>query len=189
MFSLISRAILFLLGWKIEGQYPHHIPKKILVVYPHTSNWDFPLGILVRTASKAKIQFIGKNSLFRPPYGFIFRGLGGVPVDRTKSNQFVDNMVETYNNRERFTTVIAPEGTRKKVDRLKTGFYYIAVGAKIPMILTQFDFERKVVRYGEPFYPSGDKEKDFEFIFDYFRGIKGKYPQLAFTIPEKNSGD
>lgn len=184
MLAAISQAILWLFGWKIEGSYPHHIPKKILVVMPHTSNWDFPLGILVRSAVRADIQFIGKDSLFKPPHGFIFRWLGGVPVDRSRSNNFVDNMIRTYNNRENFTTVIAPEGTRKKVDRLKTGFYHIAIGAGIPMILTRFDFERKVVSFSEPFYPSGNMEKDFKFIYDHFRGIKGKIPELGFDAPE-----
>lgn len=181
---MISRAILSLFGWKIEGEFRHDIPKKILVVVPHTSNWDFPLGILVRSAVRANIQFIGKDSLFKPPHGFIFRWLGGVPVDRSKSNNFVDNMIRTYNSHEKLTTVIAPEGTRKKVDRLRTGFYHIAVGAGIPMILTQFDFEHKVVRFREPFYPTGDKEADFKVIYDYFRGIKGKHPELGFEVPD-----
>lgn len=184
MTAAISRWILRALDWRIVGAYPHELPKKILVVIPHTSNWDFPLGILVRSAIGADIQFIGKDSLFRAPWGFFFRWLGGVPVNRSQSNQFVSNMVATYNAREKFTTVIAPEGTRKKVDKLRTGFYHIALGAGIPMILVQFDFAHKQVRFREPFYPTGDREADFRVIYDYFRGVRGFHPELGFEPPE-----
>lgn len=185
MFSAISKAILSLFGWKIEGAYPHHIPKKVLAVMPHTSNWDFPLGLLVRSAVGADIQYIGKSSLFKPPHGFLFRWLGGVPVDRSKRNGFVDAMVHLFNTRQKLTIVIAPEGTRKKVDQLRTGFYHIARRAGIPIILTQFDYPSKTVRFGAPFYPSDDMAADFHAIYDYFRGITGKHPELGFTPPDE----
>ena len=125
MFSQISKSILSLLGWKFIGDYPHDIDKKIIIVVPHTSNWDFPLGLLIRSALKAKIHFIGKASLFKPPHGIIFKALGGFPVKRGKNYNQVDQIVNYYNQREKFTLTIAPEGTRKKVDKLKTGFYHI----------------------------------------------------------------
>lgn len=180
MFSKIAGWILKLWGFEVKGRYPHEIPKKILVAVPHTSNWDFPLGILVRTKIKAKINFVGKNSLFRPPFGFIFKALGGIPVDRSKKSNFVDATVKAYNEREKMTIVIAPEGTRKKTDKLKTGFYYIAQYADIPLILVRFDWGKRVVEFSEPYYLVGDKDKDMKFIDDHFRSATGKIPENSY---------
>ncbi|MFQ5446142.1 MAG: lysophospholipid acyltransferase family protein [Saprospiraceae bacterium] len=180
MLSRISAFILWLFGWKIEGEYPHDLPRVVLIVVPHTSNWDFPLGILVRTAIKADIRFVGKNSLFKPPFGWLFRSLGGYPVDRKKSTNFVRSMIDIFEREERFHVVLAPEGTRSKVDKLKTGFYFIAQGGKAAIVMCSFDWARKVVAFREPFYPSGDKDADFKIIDDYFRGVKGKCPELGY---------
>ncbi len=178
----LSKWILGLLGWKIEGRYPpvEEVPKAMVIVIPHTSNWDFPLGLLVRSAIGANIVFVGKSSLFKPPFGFLFRALGGYPVERSRRMNYVQSMVKLFNSKEHFHVVIAPEGTRSKVERLKTGFYYIATGAGIPIIMCRFDFGRKVVEFREPFYPSGDIDKDFEVINDYFRNIKGKNPEQGY---------
>lgn len=152
----------------------------IIAVIPHTSNWDFVLGVLVRSAMKKDIKFLGKSSLFRPPYGWLFRMLGGYPVDRSKNTRLVDGVVDIFNQKERFAVAIAPEGTRKKVDRLRSGFYYIALGAKIPILLTAFDFGKKEVRFLDLFYPTGDREKDFDHIHQAFTGIEGKVPEKSF---------
>lgn len=181
MLSQISKFILSLLGWKITGAYPHHIDKFIIIVAPHTSNWDFPLGLLVRSAIKAKISFIGKSSLFKPPHGFIFRWLGGYPVDRTKNNNLVDSVVNLYNSSKKLTIVITPEGTRKKVEKIKTGFYFIAKGANIPILPVKFDFEHKDVNFGNLFYPTADKDADIEHIVNYYRGVKGKRPDQGIS--------
>lgn len=182
MMSKLSKWILGLFGWKIEGRYPppEEVPKAVLIVIPHTSNWDFPLGLLVRSAIGADIKFVGKSSLFKPPHGWLFRALGGYPVDRSKSTNYVQMMVDIFNREKTFHVVIAPEGTRSKVDRLRTGFYYIAKGAGIPIIMCRFDYERKVVEFREPYYPTGDVEKDFEVINDYFRNVKGKNPEQGY---------
>lgn len=180
MLSLISRLILKIFGWKIKGRYPDEVKKFILAVVPHTSNWDFPLGILVRMAMKKDIKFLGKSSLFKPPLGWLFRALGGYPVDRSKSSKLVDAVVDIFNEKEEFVVTIAPEGTREKVERLKTGFYYIALGANVPILLTTFDYEKKEVRFLELFYPTGDKEKDFEHIHEVFRGYRGRHPEKSF---------
>lgn len=180
MFSQISKTILSLLGWKFIGDYPHEIDKKMIIVVPHTSNWDFPLGLLIRSALKAKIHFIGKASLFKPPHGFIFKALGGFPVKRGKNYNQVDQIVNYYNSRDTFSLSIAPEGTRKKVDKLKTGFYHIALQAKIPVIMMKFDAEHKEVVIKEPFYPTGDKEKDLNVVNTFFRGTKGINPENSF---------
>ncbi len=180
MFGKISAFILRIFGWKIKGRYPVELPKVMLIVMPHTSNWDFPLGILVRSAIRADIKFIAKDSLFRPPFGNIFRWMGGYPVNRSKSSHFVQTMVDIYNREPYFHTVIAPEGTRRKVDKLKTGFYYIAKGGHAALAMCKFDWENKEVVFSEPFYPSDDMEADFERINNYFRGVKGKKPENGY---------
>lgn len=180
--SKLSKWILKLFGWKIEGSYPpaSEVPKAVVIVIPHTSNWDFPLGLLVRSAIGADIKFVGKSSLFKPPFGWLFRALGGYPVDRSKSTNYVQMMVDIFKREKNFHVVIAPEGTRSKVDRLRTGFYYIAKGAGIPIIMCRFDYDRKVVEFRQPYYPTGDFDKDFEVINGYFRNIKGKNPEQGY---------
>lgn len=175
----ISAWILDLLGWKILGVFPANAKKYVIAVAPHTSNWDFPLGLLVRSARRAKVVFIGKHTLFKFPWGFIFRWLGGYPVDRRKSTNFVDSVVKIFNEKDEFSVVISPEGTRKKVEKFKTGFYYIAKNAGIPIILCKFDWERKEVVFSEPLYTTSDVEKDFEKIYAYFKGIKGRNPHFG----------
>ncbi len=180
MFSAISKWILRLWGWKIEGQYPYELNKFVIIVIPHTSGWDFPLGLLVRSALKADIKYIGKASLFRPPFGWLFRALGGYPVDRSKRHNYVDAVVDIFNREEKFALTIAPEGTRQKVNKLKTGFYYIALGAKVPIVMVKFDWGNKIVGIREPFYPTGNFDADMEAIKAYFKGAKGKVPEWSF---------
>jgi len=176
----ISSYILRLLDWSIEGEIPVGLKKYLLAVVPHTSNWDFPLGLLVRAKLGRSVQFIGKHTLFKPPHGFIFRWLGGYPVDRSKSTNYVDSVVNIFNQHETFAICLAPEGTRKKVDKLRTGFYFIAKKADIPIILVRFDYGTKVISFSEPFYTTDDTAADFEYIHDYFRGAVGKIPTNSF---------
>jgi 1-acyl-sn-glycerol-3-phosphate acyltransferase len=182
MIQFICRLILKIWGFKQTGTYPSHIPKKIYAVYPHTSNWDFPLGILLKGAIPMGVKYIAKDSLFKWPYGWLFRKLGGIPVDRSKSTNFVDAMVDLYQRYDRLSFAIAPEGTRKKVDKFKSGFYYIAVKAKIPIILVKFDYKNKEVHFSDPFYPSGNYDEDLKLIIAHFRGTVGKNPEQACTF-------
>lgn len=178
MWPAISSFIYFKLwGWKIEGGIPENLKKYILVVGPHTSNWDFPLGLLVRSIIRVDAKYMGKASLFKPPFGWIFRALGGYPVDRSKNNNYVEAVVDIFDSKEEFAITITPEGTRKRVNELKSGFYYIALGAKVPLIMVIFDYPAKTIRFSEPFYPSGNKEEDFEVIISHFRGVQGKNPE------------
>ena len=181
MLASISRFILRLFGWKIEGWDPNQLDKYVIIVIPHTSNWDFPLGLLVRNAMNAPhLKFIGKHTLFRPPFGAIFRWLGGYPVDRTHRTHFVDSIVDLYKSQDRFVVVLSPEGTRKKVDQLKTGFYYIALGAGVPIVMVKFDWGTKTVSWREPFTPSANWEADRRVIEDYYRGVQGKVPENSY---------
>lgn len=181
---ILSQIILKLWGWKIEGADEiRDIPKKIIAVIPHTSNWDFLLGLLVRHAAEVKTYYLGKDSLFRFPYGVLFRWLGGYPVDRSQHKNQVDAIVSLFEQHERFAVTIAPEGTRKKVDRLKTGFYFIAIKAGIPIILTRFDAGKKLVSFSPPFWPTGNIEDDMKVVEDHFLGVQGINPELGY-IPD-----
>ncbi len=125
------------------------------------------------------IKFIGKKELFEPPFGFIFHKLGGVPVDRASSNNFVDQVVKMFEDNESFAIALSPEGTRKKVDRLRTGFYHIAKKANVPMVLLALDFEHKEFRFSDPIYTTADETADIKRILHFFTGVKGKIPELG----------
>ena len=134
---------------------------------------------MARNSSGEKVNFIGKNSLFKGPFGFIFRSLGGTPVDRSKSSNMVDAIVQIFDNKEEFRLGISPEGTRKKVAKWKTGFYYIAKGAKVPIVMATLDFENKQIKFSEPYDTTDDKEKDFNHFDNFYKGVKGKHSELS----------
>ena len=180
MFRSIARFMFKISGWKVEGRFPSELRKYIIAVAPHTSNWDFPVGVLARSVLHIEnAKFLGKDSLFKPPFGWFFRWLGGYPVDRSSRHDVVQQVVNIFNNHDDFIVAMAPEGTRKKVEKLRTGFYFIAKGANIPIIPVGFDFEKKVIKVGEPFYPTDNLENDLKFLISYYRTIRGKNPELA----------
>jgi 1-acyl-sn-glycerol-3-phosphate acyltransferase len=174
-----AKFILFtILGWRLENNFPQDIKKYVVIAAPHTSWVDFPIAILSRMASGTMINFIGKNSLFKRPFGFFFRALGGTPVDRSKSNNLVDAIVQVFNSKEEFRLGLSPEGTRKKVDKWKTGFYYIAKGANVPIVMATLDFEKKKIKISDAYYPTDNIEQDFKFFHSFFKNVKGKNPEL-----------
>ncbi len=180
MASGFSKFLLRLLGWKIVGGLPSDQPRYIIAVAPHTSNWDFPLGLLVRSALGVDVKYLAKDSLFRWPFGVLFRWLGGYPVVRSRRTNFVQAVVEIFRSKERFAVAIAPEGTRSKVDQLKTGFYYIAHGAGVPIVLCRFDYRSREVIFDRPFHPTGDFAADKTRIDAFFRKGYGKRPELGY---------
>jgi len=167
------RLALKLAGWITVGRLPENEKKFIIIVAPHTSNWDFIMGVIIRGAMGFKANFLGKESLFRKPFGFIFMGLGGIPVDRGTSRNMVDQVVAEINGRSSFILAIAPEGTRGKVKKWRTGFYYIARNANIPIVMCQLDYKHKEARFLDPFYPTGNVNADLEYIHDQFKDVKG----------------
>ncbi len=179
MFRWLSQKILALSGWKIVGRFPYELRKFVLIVMPHTSGWDFPLGVLSRGAIGVKMKYLAKDSLFRPPFGWFFRAMGGYPVDRTRRQGYVDTAVDLFRRHEDFILTIAPEGTRRKVDRIKSGFYFIAKGAGVPIVMVRFDYRRREVAIREPFWPTDERAADFRVIIDYFRDAQGKHPELG----------
>jgi len=166
-----------LMGWKLVNNFPKDLKKYVVIAAPHTSWQDFPIGILARNTSGVKINFIGKASLFKRPFGFFFKGLGGTPVDRSKSNNLVDAIVQLFDEKEQFRLALSPEGTRKKVDKWKTGFYHIAKGAKVPIVMATLDFGKKQVKVSEPYYTTDDKDKDFEHFYSFFDSDMAKVPE------------
>ncbi len=167
-----------ILGWKLVGNFPEDIKKFIAIGAPHTSWKDFPISVLARNSWGMKINFIGKKALFKPPFGFLFKWLGGAPIDRSKSNNKVDAIIQLFKEREEFRLALSPEGTRKKVEKWKTGFYYIAKGANIPIIMFTLDFGKKQVAVSEPFYPTDNMEEDFKVFYDFYKGVQGAKPEL-----------
>ena len=168
-----------LLGWKLVGNFPSDLKKYVVIAAPHTSWLDFPIAILARNSTGEKIDFIGKDSLFKGPFGWVFKALGGTPVDRSKSNNLVDAIVDIFNSKDEFRLGISPEGTRKKVDRWKTGFYYIAKGARVPIVMATLDFENKQIQISEPYDTTDDKEKDFKVFHSFYLGVRGKHAKLS----------
>ncbi|MDX1407720.1 MAG: 1-acyl-sn-glycerol-3-phosphate acyltransferase [Saprospiraceae bacterium] len=175
----LATQIFRLVGWRVENNIPDDLKQFVLIAAPHTSWWDFFVGILSRAIIRRDVRFLGKKSLFKPPFGWLLRALGGYPVDRQKSQNLVDQVVSLFHEHEHFAIALAPEGTRRKVDKFKTGFYYIARGAGVPVIMAQMDYGNRVVRFSRPFYPSGDVETDMKFIWEHFKGIRGKRPELS----------
>jgi 1-acyl-sn-glycerol-3-phosphate acyltransferase len=183
MFSKLSHWIVKLWGLRYTGNINNHPKRVMFVIMPHTSNWDFPLGVLTKSALKLNLKFIAKDSLFKWPHGFIFRWLGGIPVDRSKSNNFVESVVEAVKDYDTLSLAMSPEGTRKRVDKLKSGFYWIAVGAKMPLIFVKFDFGNGEVNFSEPYYPTGNYEADLEIIVNHFKNVAGFIPANGYGYP------
>ncbi len=166
------------MGWKIIHDFPK-LKKYVIIAAPHTTWQDFPIAIMAKFIKGAKVNYIGKASLFKPPFGFIFRWLGGAPVDRSKNNNVVDGIVDVFNSREQFILGLSPEGTRKKVTEFKTGFYYVAKGANVPIVMATLDFENKQIKISDPYYITNNMEADFNYFYAYFRGVKGKKPEYS----------
>ncbi|MCG9698396.1 lysophospholipid acyltransferase family protein [Shewanella sp. Isolate11] len=181
MFRITCKSLLKLWGWKIDGHLPVN-QQYVAIVAPHTSNWDFIIGVLARGALGQKIHFLGKHQLFIPPWGWFFKAIGGTAVDRRKNNNLVDAAAQLFSQDPNFRLALAPEGTRSPVKRWKTGFYHIAVKAQVPIVTVAFDFANKQVVIPEPMQVTGDIEPEMNRILDFYRDIKGCHPK---AIPER----
>ena len=173
---LLAIIYLKMIGWRREGSLPD-IPKYVIIVAPHTSNWDFPIGLAFAFDLKLKGYWLGKDSMFRWPFHGFFRWLGGIPIDRSRSSDVVAQIVKLFNERAKLTMVVAPEGTRKKVAYWKSGFYHIARGAEVPVVLAFIDYLKKAGGIGPVFKPTGNIETDMEFIRSFYEKVTGKYPE------------
>jgi len=174
-------GILRLGRWKTVGEVPQ-LPKMVIIGAPHTSNWDFPIGMLAARALGVKIRFLGKHTLFRPPFGWFFRMLGGIPVDRSRPGGIIGQIGEAFASTERLTMVIAPEGTRSHRPYWKSGFYEIARAAGVPVVLARIDAGRRQVLVGPTIETTGDVSADMDRIRPFYEGIPGIKPEKAGTV-------
>jgi 1-acyl-sn-glycerol-3-phosphate acyltransferase len=179
----LAKFIYFkILGWKVVGNTDFskdEIKKAVIIAAPHTSWHDFYMGVLLRAVLNVKTNFVGKKELFVFPLGWLFRLLGGAPIDRHTKENKVSAIAKLFSEKDEFRMTLSPEGTRKKVEKWRTGFYYIAKEAKVPIIMFTLDFENKQNKISEPFYPTDNVEKDFEFMHAFYKNVKGKIPEYS----------
>jgi 1-acyl-sn-glycerol-3-phosphate acyltransferase len=171
----LSLFFLKILGWKTVGQLPEE-SKYVIIFAPHTSNWDVLYGVFVAFTLKLDACYLAKKELFRWPFGPLMKWLGGIPIDRTTSGHTVNQMIQKFNESERFVLAIAPEGTRRKVEYWKSGFYHIAEGAHVPILPGFLDYVSKKGGVGPRIHPTGDICRDMQTIQDFYVTIKGKNP-------------
>jgi 1-acyl-sn-glycerol-3-phosphate acyltransferase len=171
-----------LMGWKIKGIENARIKKCVMMVMPHTSNHDFYLGIFTRGISGLEMNWVGKKELFKFPFGYYFRSVGGEPLDRSGGLNKVDAIVSIFAKKEIFRLAVAPEGTRKEVAEIRSGFYYIALKANVPIIPVAFDWGKKEVNLGEPFFPTGNYQADLQILKKHYNGVVGRIPNNAFQL-------
>ena len=169
----LAKLIYFrLFGWKIVGNTnfsKNTVKKAVIISAPHTSNYDFFIGIFLRKITGVKTNFVAKKELFTWPFGYYFRSVGGVSLDRTSGQNKVEAIANLFKDKDEFRLTLAPEGTRTKVSDWKTGFYYIAQKAKVPIIMFTLDFENKQNNISEPYYLTNDFEKDMAYLKDFLK--------------------
>jgi len=170
-----SISFLKLTGWKVEGNLPADGSKSVLIAAPHTSNWDLPYTLMVAFTLRLNVYWMGKEQLFRPPFRSVMMWLGGIPVDRAKSTNLVAASVEAIQAADGpLQLIVPPEGTRNRTRYWKTGFYYIATGAQVPIVMAYMDYQKKVSGLGPVFLPTGDIEADMAAIKAFYAQFRGK---------------
>ncbi len=177
-----SIAFLRMAGWKVEGQLPPGVHKSVLIAAPHTSNWDLPYTLMAAFALGLQVRWMGKSSIFRFPFGALMRWLGGISVNREQSTNLVAASAERLRQASgALHLVVPPEGTRSKTRYWKTGFYYIALGAQVPIVMAYMDYSQKRAGLGPLFTPTGDIERDMVAIKAFYAPFKGKNAQQFET--------
>jgi 1-acyl-sn-glycerol-3-phosphate acyltransferase len=184
----IGRAYAWLLGWDVEGELPES-GKFILVGAPHTSNWDFTFMLMVSFIYRVRVSWLGKDSLFKRPFDGIMRWLGGIPVQRESRHGVVEQIADRFRRAKNMVLVIAPAGTRKKLNHWKSGFYWIAYSAQVPILCGALDYGRKIATLGLSFVPTGDIKADMDRIRGFYVGVQGKYPESASVIKLPDEGN
>jgi len=182
MIQAIAKFIYFkIMKWKLVGDFPE-VDKCVMIVVSHTSYADFFLGLLVRKVWNKEINFIGKASLFKPPIGWYLKWVGGAPIIRDKKSDTVAAIANIFKTKKVFRLALSPEGTRKKVTEWKTGFYYIAKTARVPVVMVAFDFGHKQVKISQPYFTTDVKEADFKIYKSFFKGVVGRIPAKSFVV-------
>ena len=168
----LGRVVLKIMGWKVSGALPVE-PRSVIIAAPHTSNWDFIFMLFVVLSRKMDARWMGKQQLFSPPFRGLMKWLGGIPIERSKTNNTVDSMVNAFQSAPTLTLLITPEGTRSKVKEWKTGFYRIATAADIPIVLGFIDASTKTCGFGDTFNPSGNIDEDMLVIKANYKNKSG----------------
>ena len=186
MLQKVAHSMLASRGWSLEKKLPP-TDKYVLIGAPHTSNWDFPLAMLAMAALDIRFNWVGKHSMFVFPVAGVFRKMGGIPLDRSKSSGFIDYLVSLYESSEKLAIAIAPEGTRSYTDHWKSGFYYIAKRANVPIAFGFMDYAKKHMGIGGWMMPGEDVKEDMKTIAAFYEGLKGKFPDqqgpIRFALP------
>lgn len=175
----LGRSVLKLMGWRIEGQLPK-LDKFVAIGAHHTSNWDFVIFIAMKFVLRLNARWFGKHSIFRWPFGGLMRAWGGIAIRRDRQLNTVEQAVQAFRENREFILVLSPEGTRKKVERWKMGFYHIARGAGVPIVMGALDYQNRRVVIGPTFYPTGDEQADLATMLAFFRPFVPKKPEYAF---------
>lgn len=175
MLKFLSKTLLKLIGWQTEITLPEE-KKFVLIGAPHTSNWDLPIAILAFWTFDLKVNWVGKIQMFRGPLYYFFTALGGIPVDRSSPHGFVEKIVNKFQQSDDMVLSISPEGTRSKTKYWKSGFYYIALTAKVPICFGYIDFKTREIGFKEILHPSGDIEADMRIIAQFYAHKEGKKP-------------
>jgi 1-acyl-sn-glycerol-3-phosphate acyltransferase len=174
----LSKIILRICRWRKAGRLPG-ISKYVMIIAPHTSNWDMPVGLVIALSLGLKLKWLAKKALFRWPFGCFIKWLGGIPIDRSKSSNIVAQSIQTFQESNELVLVVAPEGTRRKTNYWKTGFYHIASGANVPIVMGFIDYARKEGGIGPTMLPTGDIEFDMQKIRLFYDNLTGKIPDKS----------
>jgi 1-acyl-sn-glycerol-3-phosphate acyltransferase len=177
----IGALYLRLFGWRVEGRLPS-APRAVVIAAPHTSNWDLPLMLAVAWVLGLRPAWLGKRELFRWPFGWLMRRLGGLPVDRSARQNLVQQVVDRFHAVDQLYLVIPPSGTRSRATHWKSGFYHIARGARVPIVCSFLDYRRKVGGIGPVLMPTGDVTTDMRRIRGFYADITGKFPALTTPV-------
>ncbi len=185
--STLAAFILKIFGWHLVGELPEQ-KKYVVIIGPHTSNWDFFIFLLVKFAYRLKVVFIGKHTIFIGPVGWVLRKIGGIPVERSSAHNVVDRIVEEFSVRDEMVFALSPEGTRSYLDHWKSGFYHIARKAKIPVQTAFLDVSSKQIGWGPLFHLTEDRHSDLEKIAEFYSDKQGFKPENFSKIIFKCSG-
>ena len=188
MRKLLARAWLRLTGWGPEGERPS-APRFVLIAAPHTSNWDLVYLLALAEVYDLHVSWMGKHTLFRPPFGALFRALGGIAVKRDERGDRVAAMAKEFAQRERFALVVPSEATRGWAPYWKSGFYHIARRANVPIVMGFLDYPRRRGGFGPAIFPSGDVGKDMDQIRSFYADKTGKYPELFGPVRLREEED
>jgi 1-acyl-sn-glycerol-3-phosphate acyltransferase len=177
---MITRFFILLFklnGWKIVGEVPPHIKKAVVIAAPHTSNWDFIYAMAIFRMSKLNVRYLIKKEMNFFPLSILLKNTGAIPVERNKKQKLTDQIIEKFNQCEELLVTVPAEGTRKRVEKWKSGFYYAALGANVPILPGYLDYKKKEGGFGLPIYPTGNVEEDLLKLKNFFAEKTGKYPE------------